>query len=496
MTNPMLPSRAMLPNSARALLPAALLVLTVLTPLHGQAPDRSRRPALDPVPELTLPPLQEVTLDNGLRVLLIEKHDLPLVQVNLLVHAGSVRDQEGRLGVASLTADMLDEGAGGRAALAIADTFEILGARFGVGAGTHHSTVSLRVPVTRLAAALPVMGDVVLRPDFPAAELERLRKERLTGLLRQHDEPNAIAAVLTSSALFGKAHPYGRSSTGDEASLRAVSVADLAAFHRQHWRPDNAALVIVGDVTAAGVRPLLEEVFGKWESGQVVATRVAPAGQVQGRTIFLVDKPGAAQSVIRLGRIGVARSTPDYFALEVMNTILGGYFTSRLMQNLREEHGYTYGASSAFDMRPAPGPWIAGAAVQTNATGPALTEFMNELRGMHEPVPEAELARARSYLAARFPATFQSVAGIAAHISDLVLYELPADFFTGYTQGVLDVTGEDVLRVARAHIDPENVSIFVVGDRRVIEPQIRALELGEVRVLSVADVLGAPPALE
>ena len=160
----MLPSKAMLPNPARALLPAALLVLTALTPLHGQAPDRSRRPALDPVPELTLPPLQELTLHNGLRVLLIEKHDLPLVQVNLLVHAGSVRDQEGRLGVASLTADMLDEGAAGRTALAIADTFEILGARFGVGAGTHHSTVSLRVPVTRLAAALPVMGDVVLRP--------------------------------------------------------------------------------------------------------------------------------------------------------------------------------------------------------------------------------------------------------------------------------------------------------------------------------------------
>lgn len=479
----------------KLLITAVLLGTCPAAALHAQAPDRSRRPALDPVPELTLPPLEERMLDNGLRVLIMEKHDLPLVQLNLIIDAGSVRDQEGRLGVASLTADMLDEGAAGRDALALADTFEILGARFGVGGGTHQSVVSLRVPVARLAAALPVVSDIVLRPDFPAAELERLRKERLTGLLRQHDEPNAIAAVLAGSALFGKAHPYGRSGGGDEPSLRAVSVADLAAFHRQYWRPDNATLVIVGDITPDGVRPLLEAAFGGWERGPVAPARVAPAGQVQGRTIFLVDKPGAAQTVVRLARIGVARSTPDYYALEVMNTILGGMFTSRLMQNLRETHGYTYGASSGFDMRPAPGPWIAGAAVQTSVTGAALTEFMNELRRMHQPIPEDEVARARSYLASGFPRAFQSVAGIAARLSDMVLHDLPPQYFNEYTGRVLSVTHADVERVARAYIDPDNLSIFLVGDRRIIEPQVRALELGEIRTLEIADVLGPPPAL-
>jgi zinc protease len=481
-------------TNLRTLATGAALLLAA-APLAAQGPDRGQRPALDPVPELTLPALQQLELANGLRVLLMEKHDLPLVQLNLLVDAGSVRDQEGRLGVASLTADMLDEGAAGRDALALADTFEILGARFGVSGASHHSVVSLRVPVARLGAALPLMADVVLRPDFPAAELERLRKERLTGLLRQHDDPNAIAAVLSGNVLFGKAHPYGRSSGGDAVSLRAIGVADLKEFHARYWRPGNATLVVVGDVTPAGVRPLLERAFASWERAEVSPQRVASAGQVEGRTIYLVDKPGSAQSVIRVGRIGAARDTPDYFALEVMNMVLGGAFTSRLNQNLREQHGYTYGAFSAFDMRPAPGPWLASAAVQTSATGPALSEFMNELRGMQEPVPEEEVARARSYLAARFPSSFQSVSGIAGRVSELVLYGLSPDYFNRYTERVLAVTAEDVSRVARGYIDPDNVAIFIVGDRRLVEPQVRTLGLGEVRILEIADVLGAPPEL-
>lgn len=474
---------------------AALLTFAAAAPVESQAPDRSKRPAFEQLRELKLPALQEFTLPNGLRVLLMEKHDLPLVQVNLMVEAGSVHDPAARAGVASLAADMLDEGAAGRSALALADTFEMLGARFGVGAGQHVSSVTLRVPVARLPQALPVVADVVLRPDFPASELDRLRKERLTALLRAHDQPGAIASALTSTTLFGRDHPYGR--TPSEAALRAVSVDDLRAFHAARWTADNATLVVVGDVTAAQVRPLVERAFGSWKKGTgAAAAAVAVAPQVSGRTIYLIDKPGAAQSVIQLGRIGAARSASDYFPLLVMNTILGGYFTSRLNQNLREKHGYTYGASSNFSFRPAPGPWIASASVQTNATGPAVREFFNELAGMSQPLADEELERAKSYIASQFAPSFQSVAGIASMLGDLVQYDLPGSYFNEYTRRILGVTKADVERAVARHIDPANTAVFVVGDRRVVEPQLRELGIGEIRVLAKEDVLGPIPTLQ
>ena len=476
---------------------AAFLVMgaTGASPLHGQMPDRSQRPGVGPVPDLELPPVERFTLQNGLDVLVMEKRDLPLVQVNLHVRAGTVDDPADRLGLADLTADMLDEGAAGRGALELADELEYLGARFGVGAGTHLSTVSLRVPVARLDAALGLMADVIVRPDFPAAELDRLRQDRVTYLIRRHDEPNLIASALFQRTLYGADHPYGRGGVGTAETLAAITTDDLRAFHRAHYRPDNATLVVVGDVDAAGIRGRLEAVFGEWRAnGEGAApARVEPARQVQGRTVYLVDVPGAAQSVIQIGRIGVDRRSDDYYALQVMNTILGGSFTSRLNQNLREDKGYTYGARSSFDFSPVPGPFVAGAAVQTDATAPALVEFMKELEAIREPIPEEEVALARNFLAMRYPAGFQSVAGIAGRLADVIQYGLPADYFNEYTDRVLAVTREDVERVARRYIDPENVVIVIVGDRSAVEDEVRALGLGELRVLEVTDVLGPVP---
>jgi len=469
--------------------------ILLAAPVQAQKPDRSHRPAVGEAPDVRLPAVQQFTLDNGLRVLLMEKHDVPLVQLNLVVNAGSTRDDPALPGVASMTAAMLDEGAAGRSALEIADEFEMLGARFGVGAGTHTASMSLRAPTQQLPAALALAADVLLRPDFPEQELERLRKERLTSLIRRYDEPNAIASVLFSETLFGRDHPYGRPGIGTDASLRAMSVADLRAFHAQWYRPNNATAIVVGDIDRAGAESLLRNAFADWERGDVAADQVPSATQVSGRTIYIVDKPGAAQSVVQLGRIGVPRSSRDYYALEVMNVILGGSFTSRLNQNLREDKGYSYGASSGFQYMPAPGPWFAGAAVQTASTGPAIAEFMKELRGMHQPIPADEVDRARNFLAMRYPAGFQSVAGIAGRLSDLVQYGLPGDYFNRYVANILAVTNEDVERVAKQYIDPENVAIFVVGDRAVIEKQISDLGLGEVRFLEVTDVLGPMPVL-
>jgi predicted Zn-dependent peptidase len=336
----------------------------------------------------------------------------------------------------------------------------------------------------------------MLRPDFPDAELDRLRAERLTSLVRRYDEPGAIAGALFSQTLYGSTHPYGREDAGTVASLRALTTADLRAFHEQFYRPNNVTAIVVGDIDRATTERLLTNAFGDWERAAVPDDRITDAGQVSGRTIYLVDKPGSAQSVVQLGRIGVPRSTADYFALEVMNVILGGSFTSRLNQNLREDKGYSYGARSGFAWLPSAGPWSASASVQTQSTGPAIAEFMRELRRMHEPIPADEIDRARNFLAMRYPAGFQSVAGIAGRIAEMVEYGLPADYFNRFVPHVLAVTDGDVHRVAREYIDPENVAIFVVGDRAVIEQQVRDLGLGDIRFLEVTDVFGPMPVLD
>jgi zinc protease len=461
------------------------------------APDRSVRPTVGETPDVELPDVHRFKLANGLEVLVLEKRTVPLVQTNLIVRAGSVRDPSDRLGLASLTADMLDEGAAGRSALEIADAMELLGARFFSSAGTHHTTVGLRVPVSRWEEGLAIMADVVLRPDFPQAEMERLRSNRITALIRQHDDPDAVASVLFGRTLYGAAHPYGREAM-TESSLLAMDVSDVRTFYQRHYQPGNATLVVVGDVNADAARRALEDAFGQWERGPVFTPMTAgeqPA-QLQGRTIYLVDQPGAAQSVILMGRIGVPRSTPDFHAIQVMNTILGGSFTSRLNQNLREDKGYTYGARSAFAFLPMPGPFSAGAAVQTNVTGPALREFMNELRAIREqPITEEEVALSRNFLASRFPGSFQSVSDIAGQLADLVMYDLPSSYFDDYVDNVMAVTRADVERVAREHVDPDHMAIIIVGDRSVIEAQVREQDLGPIRFLQITDVLGAVPVL-
>jgi predicted Zn-dependent peptidase len=456
-------------------------------------PDRSAPPELGPPPALSLPAIQRLELSNGAKVILLEKHNVPLVQVNLVIGAGSVLDPEDAAGLASMTADLMDEGAGGLDALQLADEIDYLGASLSVRAGSHTTTVSLRTPRKHFDAALEIMADVALAPDFPEAELERKRIERLTALVQARDEARAIAAVIFDRTLFGDEHPYGRSS--DEASLRSFEVDDLKDFHETYFRPNNAFFVVVGDISMGEAHSKLEELFGDWQRGEIPIASWPEAEQVQARRVYLVDKPEAAQSEIRIGRIGVPRLTEDYYAITVMNTILGGSFASRLNQNLREEHGYTYGAYSYFDYRPMPGPFQAGAAVQTAVTDASLAEFMKELNGILEPVSDDELTRAKNFVALRFPSRFQTVAGIAGQLAQLELYDLPDGYFNEYVERVLAVTKDDVQRVAREYIDPENMAIILVGDRATIEEGVRALDLGPIDFMTIEDVLGEAPDL-
>ena len=476
-------------------LSAATLVPTAATELYAQQPDRSRPPELGPPPGLDLPDIQRFTLANGLPVLLMESHRVPLVEILLVVEAGAVNEPAGGEGLAGMTAAMLDEGAGTRTTLEIADAIEYLGAELTTDAGQHNTVVSLHTPLSKLAEALPIMADVALRPTFPAEELERQRAERLTTLLQWRDEPRAIASVAFADALYGEAHPYGRPTLGNAASLAAMSPEDLLAFHAASFRPGSATLIVVGDVTRASLEPLLASAFGQWSGGEAPAVQLPAAEQVAAREIYLVDKPGAAQSEIRIGRIGVERLTEDYHEIVVMNTILGGSFTSRLNQRLREERGYSYGAFSGFDFRPQPGPFVAQAAVQTAVTDSALAVFLREISGILERVPDDELQRAKNYVALGFPQNFETVGATAGAMSEIALYDLPLDTFDRFIDEVMGVTAEDVERVAEKYLDPGRVAVIVVGDRSVIEPGIRALDLGTVHVASVEDVLGPPPEL-
>ncbi len=474
----------------------AITAILVAAPAGAQTstkPDRAQPPKPGPAPQLKLPPIQRHTLGNGLAVWLVEHHEVPIAQVNLIIGAGSADDPAERLGTASLTAAMLDEGAGTLGALELADAIEFLGAQLTTSSSFDSSAVRLSVPVARLGDALLLMADVALKPTFPENELERLRKERLTTMLQARDDPAEIVRLAFPRLVFGARHRYGTSALGNEASLQAMRLDDLRAFYRSNYRPDNATLIVVGDVAPADALPLLERAFGGWKADGPPAARttLVDPPQLTRRQVYLVDKPGAAQSQIRIGWIGVPRATKDYATLEVLNTILGGSFTSRLNQNLREKNGYSYGAASAFDMRRSAGPFFATAGVQTDKTADAVREFFNELNGMRKPVPPDELEKARNYVALSFPAEFETTGDLARKLEELVVYGLPDDTFTSFIDHVTRVTAADIEKAAAHYIQPDKFAVVIVGDRKAVEPGLRALNLGPVQVLSVDDVVAA-----
>jgi predicted Zn-dependent peptidase len=474
---------------------AALLSVSIAATLVAQqAPDRTHPPQPGPPPALKLPAIQKQKLSNGLPVWIVESHEVPVAQINLVVYSGTANDPPGKFGVASLTAAMLEEGAGGRSALEIADAIDYLGADLSATTGIDSSAVRLHVPVARLADALTIMADVALRPTFPNDELDRQRQQRLTSLLQGRDDPPTISSAAFSRVLYGKGHRYGTLQMGTAETIKTLTPADLRAYYASAFRPENATLLAVGDVTADKVLPLFEKSFGTWKASAAAATeKLPPVEQPSARQIYLVDKPGAPQSQIRIGWVGLPRSTPDYFPVTVMNTILGGSFSSRLNMNLREKHGYAYGASSSFNMYADAGPFYAAAGVQTDKTAEALKEFFNELEAILKPVPAEELSRAKNYVALRYPSAFETTGDISRRLEDQLVYHLPEDYFAKYVQNIQAVTAADVLRVAQKYIQPGRFAVVVVGDLNTIEPGIRALNLGPIKVLTIDDVFGPKP---
>jgi len=462
--------------------PAPAAPAPVAVDTQRAAFDRSQRPSLGPAPTVSLPPIQTRELSNGLKLVVVEQHELPLADFVLLVGTGAEADPANRAGLATLTAALLTEGTKTRSSLQIADQEAFLGVELDAGAGWDASRLELHTPTAQLDSALALMADVALRPAFPARELERVRKERLTSLIQLKDRPPAIADRAYASIVFGDAHPYGHPMGGTEAATRAVTRADVERFYRAAYVPNNATLIAVGDVTADDVARRAEALFGTWARGSAPAEKFTSPPKAGTTTVYVIDKPGAVQSSIRIGGVGVPRSTSDYFALSVMNTILGGSFTSRLNQNLRETHGYSYGARSRFDMRRAPGPFTAQAEVTGTKTDSALFEFLKELRAIRDTVPADEMEKAKRFLQLQLPGAFETTGSIATQVVPMVLYGLPLDYYNGYVQQIERVTQADVQRVARQYVDPSNVVVVVVGDRKSIEPGLRALGVGAIVV--------------
>ena len=429
---------------------SVLFLLALLAaPALAQVTDRSVAPTPGPVPALTPPAVQKRTLSNGLPVWIVEMHKVPVANVTLAIKTGAAAEPRGRFGLANLTAEMLDEGAGSRGALEIADAVDYLGASLSTSTGFDSSSVDLHVPVARLAEALPLMADVALRPTFPDKELQRVREELLTSLLQAEDDPAALVQFAFPRIVYGAGHRYGTLTFGTAAAIKGFSSDDLRQFHAGHYVPSQSLLIVTGDVTPGEVLPQLERAFGQWTGTAAADATVPAAPQLQARKIYIVDKPGAAQSQIAIGWVGVPRSTPDYFALRVLNTVLGGAFTSRLNQNLRETHGYAYGATSAFDMRASAGPFLASAGVQTDKTAEALTEFFKELEGIRTPIPADELNRATNYLALQLPRSFETTGSVAGSLEQQFVYSLPDDYFQTYTGRVGAVTAAQVQAAAQ-----------------------------------------------
>jgi zinc protease len=444
--------------------------------------DRSVPPRLGPAELLSLPPVMTRTLPNGLRVVVVEHHELPVADFILLTATGVEADPPARAGLATLLTALLDEGTTSRNALQIADQKAFLGISLSTSSGWDASRINLHTPTAQLDSALALMADVALHPSFPAQELDRLRSERLTELIQLRDRGPGIADVAYPAIIYGTEHPYGRPMLGTEASVGAITRVDLERFYRTYFRPNNSTLIVVGDVTVADIVQRVGAAFGSWERAEVPETAINTARPVGTTAVYLVDKPGAAQSSVRIGSIGVARSTKDYFGLLLVNTILGGSFTSRLMQNLRETKGYTYGARSRFDMRQSAGPFTASAEIVAEKTDSALIEFMKELRAIRDTVPAVELAKAKTYLQLQMPGSFETTGQIAGQLVPIVLYDLPLDYYTTYAQQIDRLTQADIQRVAREYIDPSRLAIVIVGDRASIEGGVRALRLGEVLV--------------
>ncbi|MBV9774303.1 MAG: insulinase family protein, partial [Gemmatimonadetes bacterium] len=405
----------------------------------------------------------------------------------VLLPAAGRNDDPGREGIAYFTGELLDAGAAGRTGLEIAEELEGLGVMQDTGVSWDSTQVGFTALRSRLEPAVGILADLVRRPDFPAGEVDRVRAERLAAIAQRRANPGSLADEVTMRAVFAPGTPFARMLGGSPASVQGFTREDVAAFHARRYLPAGAAVIAAGDVTLDEVAGLVEASFGDWAGAPDATPPVEVRRRVGVPRVYVVDRPGSVQVALRVGQVGIPFGHEDYVPTVVMNHVLGGAFASRINLNLRERHGYTYGASSSFVARREPGPFLVSTAVETEFAAPALREIFREVEGIRDaPVAPEELDDTRSYLAGVFPLRLETTTGLAARLAQIAAYGLPDDYFDRYRERILEVTADDVLRAARAHLRPDEMVAVAVGDATQIRGALE--EIGEVEVYDVAEL--------
>jgi zinc protease len=441
---------------------------------------KAARPTPGPPREYRFPNFERRKLENGLQIVVAPVTKLPLVTVAVLVDGGAVCDPAGREGTAELVAKLMVEGTTKSDGGELTERFERIGASIDAHADWDTAAVTMTVLVEHLAEAFDLLGEVIRTPAFRVREVERLKAERLAELLQLSTEPGGLADELFSRFLYAPTSRYAHPDGGDEKSVDAIEREHILAFYETRYLPGSATVIVVGDVSVDEAERLVRRTLADWTGGappRIVGDDL-PAKRDRG--VHIIAKSDASQSELRIGHVGIPRNHPDFFPVNVMNAVLGGLFNSRINLNLREVHGYTYGAFSSFLWRRQAGPFLVSTAVKSDITDAAAREILTEIDRMRaEPISADELSLATSYLDGVFPIRFETTAAIAAALSTLVLHNLPEDYYDRYRERVRALTAEQILHAARTYLHPDQLQMVVVGDPAVVRGPLEALGFGK-----------------
>ena len=474
-------------NRVTASFVTMVILLASVVSLAQQTLDRTKIPPPGPTPVLQVPTWTKTQLSNGATLIVSERHSLPLISFTITFVGGANQfEPENKRGVAAMTSSMLTEGTTSKSGDQLSDALQLLGTNVGAAVGGEDGSIGFLSTSKNFEPTLAILADMMLNSTFPAPALERLRGRTLVNLTQAKDQPNVVSGQVFAKVLYGSAHPYGQRPT--ETSIKAISRDDIVAFAKAYFQPGRAIITVVGDTTTAKAKAAVEKGLAAWsKAGDIPSFNYPKLPELQPAKIYLVDKPGSAQSVVNIGLPGPPRNTPDYFALQVLNTILGGQFQSRLNANIREQKGYSYGVNSIFSFGKGPGAFRAGGAIFSAKTDAALIEFMKELKGIEgdRPITDEELKTAKDNLIQGLPARFASVSAISGSITSLAVQGLPDDYYQNYAKNVSAITKDDLLRVAKKYIDLDHLAIVIVGDRSAVEASLKATNIAPITILDI-----------
>lgn len=452
-----------------------------------ESADRKTMPVAGTPPQVQFPAVQRATLANGLKILLAERHSIPVVNFALLLDAGYASDKSGILGTSSLAMSMLDEGTAKRSSLQISEELAQLGAELGTGSALDTCGVSLSTLKDKLDPALDIYADVILNPAFPEADFKRLQKIQIAQIAKEKDSPIGMALRVLPKLIYGTDHPYGSpfSGSGYEATVSKLTREDLVKFHKTWFKPGNATLIVVGDTTLAEIKPKIEKLFTSWQAGQVPAKDIRPVALKSKPAVYIMDKPNAPQSMVICGHPAPPSADPDAIAIEMMNVILGGGFVSRINMNIREDKHWSYGAQSTLVSAKGQRPFLVLAPVQSDKTKETMVEIKNELEGIlgKKPITNDEFQNAKNGKVLGLPGRWETMAAVQASLGEIVRCGLPDDYFQKYSGRVQKLTIDDLAKAAKKTVHPEAVTWIIVGDRAQIEPKIRELGFTEITII-------------